>query len=212
MSGTWRRKVHPGCPGCGAPPMNAYHWDCPAFLPPQRRLLALLWIALETGTVRCDGCKESWPFEITMHHCRCGLVFTGGEIWEGMAAEIGNLGNHSWVRAAGIKRGAAHTTAKGWWFCLACQQNFRKETGLLRSGSDKGGLCETCRAQALRRFRWRIALAIWGGAGVCSWCGQRRDGDRIVTIGKARLCKLCALAMQDGLRAGYGGRLPWSKA
>lgn len=189
---TWRRKIIPACPCCGRAAAPANDMEC-------RNWWAGYWgkadlyIDLATGLGHCIVCGDSSPVERWTHHCTsCHAVYEGGEVWQGMAAEAGRVGDLAWLRAAGIRRGVPEITFLGWSRCLACGKRFTRKTGLLRGGNAKGGICEPCRETAHMRMKPRLSLyRTWKP---CSWCGQTKDRYRIVRIGRARLCFECQFA------------------
>lgn len=186
---TWRRKVIPACPCCGRGAALSNHRDCPNRWA-ARRKWADVYIDLATGQGHCIVCGDVLPIGEWTHYCNtCHGVYEGGEVWQGMVAEAGRVGDLAWLRAAGIQRGGQPVTFLGWWLCLACGKRCTKETGLLRGGSAKGGICEPCRETAFNRMQPRLSLyRTWKP---CSWCGQSAGRYRIVRIGRARLCFAC---------------------
>lgn len=139
----WRVKLIPACPGCKCGAEPALHRDCPE----EWRREPELYINIGNGHVRCSACGKDWPVENTTHFCTdCGAVYEGGEIWRGMAAEIGQAGNRAWLRAAGIRRGTPEITFLGWWYCRWCRRTFDRDTGdFLKTGEFAyGGLCDAC--------------------------------------------------------------------
>jgi hypothetical protein len=126
--------------------------------------------------------------------CGCGAVFTGGEMWEGMAAEAGHVGNLAWFRAAAGRRGTLETELLGWWFCLLCGARAEKPPFIAR-GCPKGGFCDRCIETARARLTgksplWRLAAA-WK---TCSLClaPARRPVARIA--GNFYFCLQCLRA------------------
>ena len=103
----WRKKPFPVCPKCNEGSDHAGHRDCPYD--------GKLWIDILTGTVKCNKCNKEWSLEESVHYCSCGAKFKGGELWTGMAAEIGRLGNLTWLRRLGVRKGVPQKEFIGWW-------------------------------------------------------------------------------------------------
>jgi len=116
----WRKSLIPPCPICKQGPHVAKHRTC------SKERMALpsfegeLAVNIETGEVFCSGCGKSYSFDGWTQFCDCGAVWQGGEIWQGMAAEIGRVGDVTWLKAAGATQGTLEITFFGWWFCLIC--------------------------------------------------------------------------------------------
>jgi hypothetical protein len=184
---TWRRKTLPPCPVCRQPTVHAWHHGCPS---PLGRLEApgrgSTYIDIATGLVHCVLCNTAAPIEDWHSLCSCGAVFEGGEIWEGMAAEIGKVGDLQWARAAGIRRGTLEITFLGWWFCRGCHSERDHETGWLVKGKRAGALCLEC------HYRAAEALGSWfsgqTGFRTCRWCAKVR---RVAVLKRANVCKAC---------------------
>ncbi len=103
----WRKKQHPCCPKCGKSNSHQKHKDCSQG--------GRLWIDINSGQIRCNGCGKIWSLEDTTHYCSCGAKYTGGEIWQGMAHEIGRIANLAWVQRLAVKKGYSETHYKGQW-------------------------------------------------------------------------------------------------
>lgn len=176
LPATWRRRVLPACPCCRRGPVWPFHWDC------TRKQTGSLYIDMASGEVHCISCGCGWSFEQSKHYCNCGAVYIGGELWQGMEAELGRMGNVSWLKAAGIQRGNAATTLLGWSHCIACGN---KEFTTL--GMRRGGICWACWAKAKKRLDARFSLA-WR-CDTCSWCSQWSW--HAVKIGTKRICRHC---------------------
>jgi hypothetical protein len=184
----WRRNIIPACPVCGRAADVAIHkrgcgngeW----------------WIDLETGNTQCGGCGEKASVETMRHFCDCGAVYEGGELWQGMAAEIVDIGELHWFRAAGIRRGDLTTRFLGWSECTACgakTEGMEYYFGMWPLFSlweiKRGGLCDKCKEKARKR------LAAWWSPWIsdkeCRWCGGYGGEVRIVRVGRVRICRTC---------------------
>lgn len=97
----WRQNIFPVCPCCGEWSSHAGHKNCPYD--------GHLWIDILTGIVKCDECGKEWSLENSRNYCSCGAEFEGGEIWSGMASEIGQIQNLTWARALNITKGTLQT-------------------------------------------------------------------------------------------------------
>jgi hypothetical protein len=186
---TWRRAQIPPCPNCGRDAAPALHKGCGTETPD-------LYLDITTGRKRCAGCGREAEFENWIHHCtHCCGVSEGGEIWQGMAAEAGRMGDLAWLRAAGVRRGTLETTFLGWSSCLACGRRFNKKTGWLITGARGGGICPACHDEAKMEhatsFRFTVVQA------KCSWCGFRTSERGLrVRVGKAHICRSCTEEIQ----------------
>jgi hypothetical protein len=177
------RSVSP-CPSCGASAGKAQHKSC--------RIggQADLYIDIATGHKHCIACGRELGLESWTNHCtRCGAVWEGGEIWQGMAAEVGSMGDLAWLKAAGVRRGTPEITFLGWSSCLGCQRRFERKAGLLL-GIGNGGICTDCHDTAKKRhaarFRFRAVPDF------CNWCGYGASArTRRVRVGKAHICRSC---------------------
>ncbi len=107
----WRRVTWPGCPVC-ARGGSVCHCARPAFwlpaipkatwgrLPMSLRCLGALYLDTETGMAHCEGCADKTPFSESVFGCYgCGATFRGGELWEGMEAELAMARTWPWMRA-----------------------------------------------------------------------------------------------------------------
>jgi hypothetical protein len=199
---TWRRNILPACPVCGRAACPSLHnRGCNSKNPEW-------WLDLETGNTQCSGCGQQGSVESMRHFCDCGAVYEGGEVWEGMAAEIVNIGDLHWFRAAGIRRGDLNTRFLGWSECAAC--------GAKTQGSEyyvaifalvpswllpweikkPAGLCGKCADKARKRLtaRW----SPWISARDCRWC-EAHGAARVVRIGRVRICRVCLYYTLGGL-------------
>jgi hypothetical protein len=173
---TWRRALFPRCPNCGEGGGQALHINC------GKEDQAELYIDIATGYLHCIACGHESGLEGWRNHCTCA-VWEGGEIWQGMAAEVGRMGDLSWLKAAGVRRGTPEISFLGWSFCLGCQRHFemknrtsshrnaqgRDMPGLPRSGEKAacGVVQESARSlQLVRLRRERAHLTRQSGQGV----------------------------------------------
>jgi hypothetical protein len=177
---TWRRHTVPRCPSCKRGAVNALHRSCDG----------ALYVDMATGRVHCTGCGRNWAFTNWKSYCRCGAVFKGGELWEGMKAEMGQAGEFSWLKVQGRRKGTLKTTMLGWSFCVGCGEERDVETGLLQTGLPGGGICEVCSQEAQERFTARYRFR-YRSKKNCSWCDRGWTGP-IYKVGiKKRLCWSC---------------------
>jgi hypothetical protein len=178
---TWRPALFPRCPNCGEGGGQAEHMGC-GKEPPD------LYIDINTGHLHCIGCGHESGLERWRNHCTCGAVWDGGEIWQGMAAEVGSMGDLAWLKAAGVRRGTLETTFLGWFSCLGCGRRFDKKAEYLRTGTRKGGICPDCHDEAKKQH------AAWFRKvpEACSWCGYGASASTSrVRVGHAYICRSC---------------------
>jgi len=193
MSGLWRQKLFPVCPACAAGSGIEQHRDCPRYWPGPGN--PPLWIDITTGVVQCTNCEVTGTLDEITHFCECGTAFKGGEIWQGMAAEIGRVGNLAWARAAGLQHGIEKPVVVGWWFCLACGLRSEDRRFLLQGGTKAGGICRRCCAMARRRWRSWLPFRLDGKR--CSYCKGKwqeiSDTGRVVAVNRAYVCEWCMI-------------------
>lgn len=103
----WRKSTFPKCPKCERGGTHTGHRNCPQD--------GKLWVDILTGTQKCDACGQSWSLEKAIHHCSCGAKFKGGELWQGMATELGSYADLVWLKRLGISKGTLETEFLGWW-------------------------------------------------------------------------------------------------
>lgn len=193
LPATWRRKLFPPCPSCRSSGGWAEHRNCPDTVA-HKAGRSNLYIDIATGETICLACGQKWGLEDTRHYHKCGAVFDGGEIWQGMAAELGRIGNARWLAAAGIKRGSLDTKMRGWWFCLGCGREASKHMVVFPMGTRRGGCCYGCHLKAESALSSFLRLR--GSPDFCSWCGASKvNRKKIVRIRKANMCDQCAAFM-----------------
>lgn len=105
--GTWRRKIVPSCPHCGHPAGPSFHLDP---LPNGETCNGEMYLDIESGRTICRNCLFEKSVEGMSHHCDCGCVWTGGEVWQGMRTDLGRMGNRAWLRQIGIVKGTMEVT------------------------------------------------------------------------------------------------------
>ena len=148
-----------------------------------------LYIDITTGRKHCIGCGHELGLESWTHHCtRCGGVWEGGEIWQGMAAEAGRMGDLAWLKAAGVRRGTLETTFLGWSSCLGCRWRFDKKPDIFSQERAKAGSARIATIEAKKQH------AAWFRKvpETCSWCGYgASDRTSRVRVGTAYICRSC---------------------
>lgn len=102
----WKKKTFPKCPKCSREGTWVGHKECPQN--------GKMWIDIQTGTVKCNGCGDSWSLENTENHCSCGAIFKGGEIWKGMALDVKRYRHLVWLQRLGISKGSLQTEFIRW--------------------------------------------------------------------------------------------------
>lgn len=114
----WRTVTWPGCPACGLPAQQAgcgrQAWWMPPLpnmivgkmLPAWLRCLGEWRLDVDTGVIHCKRCGMSDPFADTQFLCpECGAMFEGGEMWEGMSADVTGTGRRPWMQSLKSRNG-----------------------------------------------------------------------------------------------------------
>jgi len=199
----FRKSIFPRCPKCGGGNNHAKHRHCPN----EKKLFGkagYLWIDITTGHEHCDGCNDYWSLEKSRSHCSCGTVFTGGQIWAGMAQEIGRMGNQAWLRRLGIAKGDLNTYVIGYHRCFFCNR-FEKDRyfkGLI--STPYAAICNRCVKKLVRRHR-RV-LFRKDKHYSCDFCGvYGHDVAQIFRENGQEVCTDCLEDFHRRLRLGNGG-------
>jgi hypothetical protein len=153
---------------------------------------AEMYIDIASGVLHCVGCGIESEYLDWEHHChRCGGVYEGGEIWQGMASETVRMDDVVWFQASGIQRGSLETTFLGWSSCRACRKFWNYDIGYLKSGTSGGGLCESC--HDIGRKKMRSWFTLKGRVSCCNWCGKCGGSNRkvVAVVGGTYICREC---------------------
>jgi ClpX C4-type zinc finger len=212
----WRKNLSVDCPACGKRGgQQSTHKDCPQ-IGRRKQLFSKkeeghLWIDIETGTVRCESCEDTWSLEKTISYCPCGVTREGGAIWMGIATEIGKYENLVWMQKLGIRKGSLETRVTGYWKWSCCFCRESSESDNVRrifpvSKTSRTAICNNCLDESRHKL---IGAILWNKSNaVCNFCQKSgSEVQKIIRKNNHAICNKCMKSYRDE----WNQELGWKK-